>query len=70
MLAKKYCNSLNIKLAFSSFKINLAVKDRLNRWLRSFVVYKFTCAGCNSYYIGETSRHLSTPVMEHLSVAV
>ena len=62
MLAKKYCNNLNIKLAFSSFKIKnlLAVKDRVNKSLRSCVVYKFTCAGCNSVYIGETSRHLST----------
>ena len=68
MLAKKYCNNLNIKLAFSSFKIKnlLAVKDRVNKSLRSCIVYKFTCAGCNSVYIGETSRHLSTRVREHL----
>ena len=68
MLAKKYCNNLNIKLAFSSFKIKnlLAVKDRVNKSLRSCIVYKFTCTGCNSVYIGETSRHLSTRVREHL----
>ena len=36
------------------------------RSLRSCVVYKFTCAGCNFVYIGETSRHLSTRVREHL----
>ena len=68
MLAKKYCNNLNIKLAFSSFKIKnlLAVKHRVNKSLRSCVVYKFTCAECNSIYIGETSRHLSTRLREHL----
>ena len=68
MLAKKYCNNLNIKLEFSSFKIKklLAVKDRVNKSLRSCVVYKLTCAGCNSVYIGETSRHLSKRVREHL----
>ena len=68
MLAKKYCNNLNIKLAFSSFKIKnlLAVKDRVNKSLRSCIAYKFTCAGCNSVYIGETTRHLSTRVHEHL----
>ena len=38
----------------------------LNTSLRSCIVYKFTCAGCNSVYIGETSRHLSTRVREHL----
>ena len=45
MLAKKYCKYLNIKLAFSSFKIKnlLAVKDRVNESLHSCVVYKFTC---------------------------
>ena len=35
--------------------------------LRSHVVYKFSCAGCNARYIGETRRHLSTRVREHLS---
>ena len=59
ILPKKYCNNLNIKLAFSSFKIKnlLAVKDRVKKSLRSCVVYTFTCAGCNS---GEISYHLST----------
>ena len=68
MLAKKYCKNLNIKLAFSSFKIKnlITVKDCVPRSLRSCVVYKFMCAGCNSVYIGETSRHLSTRVREHL----
>ena len=32
----------------------------------SCVVYKFTCAGCNSVYIGETTRRLTTRVREHL----
>ena len=68
MLAKKYCKNLNIKLAFSSFKIKnlITVKDCVPRSLRSCVVYKFICAGCNSVYIGETSRHLSTRVREYL----
>ena len=35
--------------------------------LRSNVVYKFTCASCNSCYVGETSRHLSTRIREHLN---
>ena len=36
------------------------------RSLRSYVVYKFTCAECNSVYVGETSRHISTRFREHL----
>ena len=36
------------------------------RGLRSRVVYKFACAGCNACYVGETARHFSTRVREHL----
>ena len=36
-------------------------------FLKSSVVYKFTCAGCGSRYVGETSRHLSTRIKEHLA---
>ena len=63
-----FINSIKIKLAFSSFKVKnlISVKDYVPRSLRSYVVYKFKCAGCNSVYIGETSRHLSTRVREHL----
>ena len=42
------------------------VKDPIPRWLRACVVEKFLCAGCNACYVGETSRHLSTRVREHL----
>ena len=68
MLAKKYCKNLNIELAFSSFRIKylLTAKDCVHRSLRSCVAYRFSCAGCNSVYIGETTRHLSTRVREHL----
>ena len=33
---------------------------------RRCVVYKFLCTGCNTCYVGESSRHLSTRVREHL----
>ena len=66
---KRYCNNLDVKLAFSSFKIRnmFGVKDPVPVELRSNVVYKFTCASCNSCYVGETSRHLSTRIREHLN---
>ena len=44
-----------------------SVKDPVPLDLRSCVVYKFSCAGCNASYIGETSRRLSTHIREHLS---
>ena len=69
-LIKRYCNDLDIKLVFSSFKIGnlFGMKDPIPGGLRSRVVYKFTCAGCNACYVGETSRHFSTRVREHLAV--
>ena len=42
------------------------VKDPVLRELHSCVAYKFLCAGCNTCYVGETSRHSSTRVREHL----
>ena len=57
-----------VKLVFSSFKIGsmFSVKDPIPRGLRAGVVYKFLCAGCSACYIGETTRHFSTCVREHL----
>ena len=44
-----------------------SVKDPMPVELRSNVVYKFTCASCNSCYVGETSRHLSTRIREYVN---
>ena len=43
-----------------------SVKDSGPQSLRSRVVYKFSCAGCNASYIGETTRHICARVREHL----
>ena len=65
---KRYCYDLDIKLVFSSFKIcNLfCVKDPVPDGLRSRLVYKFVCVGCNACYVSETCRHFYTRVREHL----
>ena len=67
-LIKRYCNDLDIKLVFSSFKIGnlFEVKDPIPGGLRSRVVYKSACADCNACYVDETTRHFSTGVREHL----
>ena len=69
-LLKRYCNDLDIKLVFSSFTISnlFGVEDPIPGRLHSRVVYKFTCAGCNACYVGETTQHFSTRVREHLAV--
>ncbi len=68
-LLGRYCKNLDIRLVFSSFKVRdlFSVKDPLPRSFRSLVVYKFSFAECNSVYVGETNRHFSTGVREHLS---
>ena len=43
-----------------------SVKESVPKYLKSFVVYQFDCAGCNACYIGETTRHLTTRIQEHL----
>ena len=53
---------------FTPFKVGdlFSVKESVPKYLRSFVVYRFTCPGCNASYIGETTRHLTTRIKEHL----
>ena len=57
-----------MKLVFSSFKIGnmFGVKDPTPLGLCAGVVYTFLCAGCNACYVGETTRHFSTRVHEHM----
>ena len=63
-------NDLDIKLVFTTFKLRnlFSVKDSVPRELRSRVIYKFTCAGCNACYIGETGvrEHLSSDKSSHI----
>ena len=42
------------------------VTDSVRLGLRSGVVYKFSCGGCNASYIGETTHHIYKRVREHL----
>ena len=44
-------------------------KDKIPFTLRSGVVYKFTCATCNSCYYGQTKRHLHTRISEHKGIS-
>ena len=68
-LCKEFCKeNFNIKLVFNSFKIKnyFAYKDPIRNDLKSFLVYKFTCASCSSSYIGETCRHFKARIEEHI----
>ena len=66
-LCKEFCKE-NFKLVFTSFKIKnyFSYKDPIPDDLKSFLVYKFTCASCSSSYIGETCHHFKTRIEEHI----
>ena len=68
-MVTKHCRkNTNVKIIFKSTKIGsyFTSKDTLPNDLRSHVVYKFICSFCNIGYIGETTRHYGTSVLEHL----
>ena len=51
----------NVNVNFSTFKIlsSFLQKGDVLPYLKSWVVYEFTCAGCNSSYMEETNRYLA-----------
>lgn len=57
---------MNINNVLSPFKIgsSFSSQDRLPDPLKSFLVDKSTCSGCQSPCIGETRCHLATRMNE------
>ena len=69
-MVSDFCLSeTSVKLIFNQFKVGqyFSLKDTIPSDLAAAVVYKFQCASCNACYIGETARHLSIRVDEHLN---
>ena len=58
--------NLNIKVVLTAPKVGntLNLKEPIPKSLKSFVVYKFVCPGCNACYIGEITCHLSAMTKE------
>ena len=44
-------------------------KDKIPIFLRSGIVYKFKCGGCNANYYGKTKCHFKVRMCEHLGVS-
>ena len=68
-IIKRYCKAdVIIKLVFTPLKIStyFSTKDIVPFALKSNLIYEFVCKGCNASYIGETTRHLSVRMKEHL----
>ena len=65
----EFCKeNFNINLVYNSLKLKnySSYKDPIPDDLKSFLVYKFTCASCSSSYIGETCRHFKTRIEKHI----
>ena len=69
-LCKEFCKeNVNVKLVFTSFNIKnyFSYKDQIRDDLKSFLVYKFTCASCSSSYIGKTCHHFKTRISRRIT---
>ena len=68
LLAAKVRQTSGAQVIFTTRKLKTSLpslKTSSARELRSKLVYKLTCSGCNSTYVGQTVRHLATRVDEH-----
>ena len=45
-------------------------KDKIPLSVRSHILYRYTCDGCNAVYIGKTRRHYLVRVFEHLGTSL
>ena len=63
--------SCSLRIAFQS-KTRLSslfkFKESVPKYLRSHLLYKFSCICCNATYSGETERHLFVRASEHLGI--
>ena len=58
----------DIQIIFTTRKLRTCLstlKAPFDKNLKSHVVYKVTCNGCSSIYVGQTSRHVTTRISEH-----
>ena len=71
-LCKKYLPQVKCRVVFRpSVRLShlFVYKDRVPLALKSGVVYKFQCGGCNAPYYGKTIRHYHTRISEHLGIS-
>ena len=68
LLAAKVRQISGAQIFFTARKLKTclpSLKTSFIRELRSKVLYKLACSGCNSTYVGQTVRNLGTRVDEH-----
>ena len=64
-----YCKPEVIFKSERKFSNMFIFKDRVPYDLVSGVVYEYTSGSCNSYYYGETERHLKVRSGEHIGIS-
>lgn len=72
-LASKYLDNSKVIIIWNSprtLRKFFPFKDRLPTHIRSNILYRFTCNGCNSIYYGKTVRHFLVRANEHLGVSL
>ena len=68
-LCKHFCKeNMNTELVFTSFKIKnyFSYKDPTCDDLKSFLVFRNTCARFSSSYIGEACGHFKSRIAKHI----
>ena len=67
-LCKLFCKDTDIKISFNTCKIGsyFSTKSKSPSYLQSNVVYYFKCNSCAANYVGQTTRHCSVRIDEHL----
>ena len=65
----KFDNKAQIRLAYQTTKTSsfFPNKDKVTDNAKSSLVYQYKCSHCGGCYTGETIRHLSTRINEHLT---
>ena len=66
--SKKLRRTVEVSTIFTTRKLKTALpslKSPIPKMFLSNVVYQITCPGCQSSYVGQTTRHLTTRIQEH-----
>ena len=69
---KEFMPYCNLRIVYNSncrLKTFFRFKDSIPNLLRSSVVYKYQCSGCNATYYGKTKRHLKVRISEHFGIS-
>ena len=70
-LGRSTSQKVNFACRYSVTKISFFTnkKDKLNKLIKSNVVYQFSCPGCEYSYIGKTEQTLFERTKEHVTRA-